>query len=129
MIISFYGNFSDLLSNLQFSNYIYQRLTTGKIVMKNIILKLIEISLIILVVILFLFLFVDCKMEGEKLRLQASLLRDENEKLRVESGELQKHFERSFISLLEQKKIQVEDLMSVLTDKEIENIQNLIDAK
>jgi len=97
--------------------------------MKNIILKLIQISLIILVAILFLFLFVDCKMESEKLRLQASLLRDENEKLRVESGELQKHFERSFISLIEQNKIQLEDLTSVLTEKEIENIQNSIDSK
>ena len=97
--------------------------------MKNIILKLIQISLIFLTVILFLFLLVDCKMECEKLRLQVSLLRDENEKLRVESIELQKHFDRTFISLIEQNKIRIKDLTSILSDKEIENIQNFSDAK
>ena len=68
-------------------------------------------------------------MESEKLKLQVSLLKDENEKLRIESEELHKHFERTFISLIEQKKIRVEDLTPVLSGKEIENIQNLTNAK
>lgn len=92
--------------------------------MKSIILKLIQISVIILIVILFLFILVDCKMESEKFRLQAALLLDENEKLRIETEELQKHYALTILRLIEEKKIHFEDLTSLLPEKEIQRIKS-----
>jgi hypothetical protein len=63
-------------------------------------------------------------MESEKLKLQTSLLRDENEKLRIETEELRKHYAITFLSLIEKNKIRFEDLTSLLPEKEIQRIRN-----
>ena len=93
--------------------------------MKEIILKLIQISFIILMIILSLFLLVDCKMDNEKLSLKISLLRDDYEELNIETEEMRKYYAKAFYHLVEQNRITVDDLITLLPEKEIQYIKSL----
>lgn len=88
--------------------------------MKEIFSKLITLAIAMVLFIIFIFLFVDCKIENEKLRLKIALLEDENEKIQIESWEIRKTYSTLLGELIQNHKMTLEELSSILPKQEIE---------
>jgi len=88
--------------------------------MKEIFSKLITLAIAMVLFIIFIFLFVDCKIENEKLRLKIALLEDKNEKIQIESWEIRKTYSTLLGELIQNHKMTLEELSSILPKQEIE---------
>lgn len=97
--------------------------------MKDFYVKLGEAAIILTLLIVFIFVLADCKMDREKMRLKISLLLDENEKLRIETQEIRKTYFTLLIRLIDENKISIEEISSLLPAKEWEVFDTLQSKK
>lgn len=97
--------------------------------MKDFIIKLTEAAIILILLILFIFVLADCKMESEKLRLKIALLEDENEKLRIETQEIRKAYSAILTRLIDEKKVSIIEISSLLPAKEFEIFTTIQDEQ
>ena len=95
--------------------------------MKDFYIKLIEAAIILILLIVFIFMLADCKMEGEKMRLKISLLEDENEKLRIETQEVRKAYSAILTRLIDEKRLTITEISTLLPAKEYEILANTRD--
>jgi hypothetical protein len=99
----------------------------GTNLMKNFYIKLAEAAIILVLLIVFIFLLVDCKMEGEKMRLKIAILEENQEKKLIETQEIRKAYSSILIKLVDENRITIAEISSSLPGKEFEvftEIQN-----